>query len=121
MAVPQPDILIPKRVSLTLPAHLYIRGNLYCFRVALPKHLKEGLSRSELRLSLRTSYRHKAKNLARRLYHHLGDILKEKPGLTYLEIRRHLNLYLQRLLEENHSGFSPAQALESDLEPPWHA
>ena len=60
-----------------------------------------------MRLSLRTSYRRKALDIARRLYGHLHKLLELTPISTYKELRRRLNILLQMMLLKDHNDLSP--------------
>jgi len=95
----------PKFRQLTIPTRLYSRGNFYYFRVVLPDSVEPQPEhgRLEIRLSLRTAFRQTAKKLAHKLYYYLRALLDEVPMMDYLEIKRRMNQYLQKMLEDDHN------------------
>jgi hypothetical protein len=90
----------PKANSRTVaghvPTHLYRKGNIYYFRFALPKHLKDRLGGVEVRLSLRTAYVRKANVLAGKLRDALMANLQgtPMPTLSLTEIKSRLAMLL---------------------------
>jgi integrase len=73
-----------------VPSHLYRKGNIYYFRYALPKYLKEHLGGVEVRLSLRTAYVREAGVLAGKLRDAITVSLREMPMLPLSEIKARL-------------------------------
>jgi len=100
---PSEPLKLPQ-TNARVPAHLYKRKGLYYFRVVISDKLRQRLECSELRLSLRTAYRRNALELSWRLHIYFHELLESYPMLTYKEIRRRLNIYLQRQLERNHDN-----------------
>lgn len=94
-----------------VPAYLGLKRGIYYFRYALPKDFKRALGRNELRISLRTSYLRTARFRARMLFAEVGKIFLEGSMLDYKEIRRRMNILLQRLLERDHEDLSEKKAL----------
>ena len=82
------------------PAYLYCKRKIYYFRYAFPANLRKSLGRAELRVSLQTSYVRIARFRARMLSAEIGNMILEGFMLDYKEIRRRMNILLQRLLEQ---------------------
>ena len=98
----------PSRSSRTLPpSYLYLKRNIYYFRYALSAQWQELLQHAEIRISLRTSYRRPAKARALLLFAELTIILAGGQMITYQEIRRRLNILLQRFLAADAERFQP--------------
>ena len=95
-----------KSASSATGQHLYSRGKFYYFRSVLPVRPQQGSDRKEIRLALRTGYRHLAKRLATKLQAHLYE-LAEEPLIDYSEIKRRMNRYLRGLLEQDHNNLEP--------------
>ncbi len=93
------------------PTYLLLKRNIYYFRYALPRESQRTLGRSELRISLRTSYLRTARFRARMLFAEVGKIFLEGMMLEYKEIRRRMNILLQRLLEQEHADLSTRNGL----------
>lgn len=91
------------------PSYLYRKRNIYYFRYALPDTWKGLLRRDEIRLSLRTAYRRIARPRALMLFAQLTALLSGEQMLTYKEIRRRLNIYLQHLLEVDSRSLEPSK------------
>ena len=66
-----------------------------------------GSARKEIRLALHTGYRHRAKRLAIRLKAHLYELTAVESLLDYTEIKRRMNQYLRKLLEQDHNNLEP--------------
>ena len=94
-------------VSLSKPSHLCLKRNIYYFRFVLNGDLRQYLGCSEIRISLRTAYVREASDRSKQLYCLLKTILKERPVLTYSEIKTRLNRLLAALVENQ------AQRLEA--------
>jgi len=92
-------------------SHLYLKSNVYYFRYAFAEPYAAQIGRSEFRLSLRTSYARKARWLSGRIFSELMILIKEKPMLDYLEIRRRLNKCLINMLAEDDMDISKRQKL----------
>ena len=105
--IASPENLKPSRSNSRVPSHLYKRQGLYYFRVVIPDKLKQRFGRSELRISLRTAYRQIAKSLAQELYAHLNSLFRDDSMIDYPEIKRRMNQYLQKLLEDDHYSTQP--------------
>ncbi|WP_308585172.1 DUF6538 domain-containing protein [uncultured Desulfovibrio sp.] len=88
------------------PAYLYCKRKIYYFRYAFPANLRKSLGRAELRVSLQTSYVRIARFRARMLSAEIGNMILEGFMLDYKEIRRRMNILLQRLLEQDHADLS---------------
>ena len=88
------------------PAYLYCKRKIYYFRYAFPANLRKSLGRAELRVSLQTSYLRIARFRARMLSAVIGNMILEGFMLDYKEIRRRMNILLQRLLEQDHADLS---------------
>lgn len=88
------------------PAYLYCKRKIYYFRYAFPANLRKSLGRAELRVSLQTSYLRIARFRARMLSAEIGNMILEGFMLDYKEIRRRMNILLQRLLEQDHADLS---------------
>lgn len=88
------------------PAYLYCKRKIYYFRYAFPANLRKSLGRAELRVSLKTSYLRIARFRARMLSAEIGNMILEGFMLDYKEIRRRMNILLQRLLEQDHADLS---------------
>ena len=67
------------------PSHLYSKRSIYYFRFVLNNELRQYLNRTEIRISLRTSYIRAASHRAKQLYCLLKNTLKEAYMLTYNE------------------------------------
>jgi len=93
------------------PAYLYLKRSIYYFRYALPKESRLHWGRSELRLSLRTSYLRTARFRARMLLAEVEKTFLEDTMLEYREIRRRMNILLQRMLAQDHADLSEKKAL----------
>lgn len=107
--------LKPSLSNSRVPAHLYKRDGLYYFRVVISDKFRQRLDRSELRISLRTAYRRNALALSSRLHVFFYELLESDPMLTYKEIKRRLNIYLQRQLEADHDNISLPPSVEDSL------
>lgn len=88
------------------PAYLYCKRKIYYFRYAFPANLRKSLGRAELRVSLQTSYLRIARFRVRMLSAEIGNMILEGFMLDYKEIRRRMNILLQRLLEQDHADLS---------------
>lgn len=88
------------------PAYLYCKRKIYYFRYAFPANLRKSLGRAELRVSLQTSYLRIARFRARMLSAEIGNMILEGFMLNYKEIRRRMNILLQRLLAQDHADLS---------------
>lgn len=93
------------------PAYLCLKRSIYYFRYALPKESRLHWGRSELRLSLRTSYLRTARFRARMLLAEVEKTFLEDTMLEYREIRRRMNILLQRMLAQDHADLSEKKAL----------
>ena len=93
------------------PAYLCLKRSIYYFRYALPKEPRLHWGRSELRLSLRTSYLRTARFRARMLLAEVEKTFLEDTMLEYREIRRRMNILLQRMLAQDHADLSEKKAL----------
>ena len=93
------------------PAYLCLKRSIYYFRYALPKEPRLYWGRSELRLSLRTSYLRAARFRARMLLAEVEKMFIEENMLEYREIRRRMNILLQRMLAQDHADLSEKKAL----------
>ena len=87
------------RAHTHVPSYLYRKGNIYYFRYALPKRLREALGGTEIRLSLRTAYMRQAKKLADKLYDAVLKGLEGQQMLTLQEIKQRLALLVSDLAE----------------------
>ena len=83
------------------PAYLCLKRSIYYFRYALPREPRLHWGRSELRLSLRTSYLRAARFRARMLLAEVEKMFLEENMLEYREIRRRMNILLQRMLAQD--------------------
>ena len=95
---------VPAKSSV--PSYLYLNGNLYYFRMVVPKELQEHWGQKEIRLSLRTAHRRKARMRAMLLFAELSSAISGGAMLSLTEIRRRMNTLLQSLLEQDHYDFS---------------
>ena len=93
------------------PAYLYRKRNIYYFRYALPKTLKQHWGCSEVRISLRTAYLRVAKFRARMMYAEIAKTVLDVTMLEYKEIRRRMNILLQRLLDADHKDISKREGI----------
>ena len=82
------------------PSYLYLNGNLYYFRIIVPRELRKHWGRKEIRLSLRTAHRRKARARAILLFAELSSAISGGNMLGLTEIRRRRNTLLQSLLEQ---------------------
>lgn len=83
--------------------HLYLRGNIYYFRYALPKKLKERMGQSEIRVSLRTGFLQEARKLSRHIWSRFTDEFMADKGRTIQEIRD----FITREWEEKFKAEAP--------------
>ena len=88
------------------PTYLCLKRSIYYFRYVLSAEYRQRLSRSEVRISLRTSYLRVARFRARMLFAEVEKTFLEDIMLEYKEIRRRMNVLLQRLLEQDHRDVS---------------
>lgn len=91
-----------KRISKTprprVPSYLYLKGNIYYFRYALPKTLQKVLGGVEIRCSLRTAYLRKAKFFADKLYNAMKEELRNTM-LSLREIKKRMAALAAQLAE----------------------
>lgn len=78
-------------------SYLYLKRNIYYFRFVFPGKWQHLLGHAEIRMSLRTSYRAKARQWATHLAGTLLQLLYGEGMLDYKEIRRRLNIGLQKM------------------------
>ncbi len=98
-----PALLSPARELQRPPTPplLYLRGTLYYFRFKFPHWLRLLTGHGEIRLSLGTGHLRNARRQGVRLYSELQTLILGGKVLDYIEIKRRLNILLQRdLLEE---------------------
>ena len=93
------------------PSYLYLNGNLYYFRIVVPRELRKLWGRKEIRLSLRTPHRRKARARAMLLFAELSSAISGGNMLCLTEIRRRMNTLLQSLLEQEHYDFSQRRSV----------
>lgn len=93
------------------PSYLYLNGNLYYFRIVVPRELRKHWGRKEIRLSLRTPHRRKARARAMLLFAELSTAISGGAMLGFPEIRRRMNTLLQSLLEQEHYDFSQRRSV----------
>lgn len=93
------------------PSYLYLNGNLYYFRIVVPRELRKLWGRKEIRLSLRTPHRRKASARAMLLFAELSSAISGGNMLGLTEIRRRMNSLLQSLLEQEHYDFSQRRSV----------
>lgn len=104
------------------PQYLCIKRSIYYFRYALPSAYRKYLARSEVRISLRTSYLRVARFRARMLFAEIERAFLEGIMLDYKEIRRRMNILLQNILEQDHRNISERKGLsiqERDIDIPY--
>ena len=90
---------VTPRTFLCYPHHVCLKGNVYYFRFALPKHKKNILGGTEVQLSLRTPYLREAKLRASKLHTGLAALLEEKPMLQLKTIKEKLTILLLEAIE----------------------
>ena len=90
-----------------LPSHLHNRAGIYYFRLVMSERLRLKFKRVEIRISLRTAYRRKALELSGRFYVYFHQMAENDPMISYKELRRRLNIYLQYQLEADYNCVLP--------------
>ncbi|MBR6466909.1 MAG: hypothetical protein IKT16_02015, partial [Desulfovibrio sp.] len=101
----QPPTLQREHVQKS-PSHLYLRGNVWYFRYALPPRLKKALSCSEIRLSLSTPYVSDARKYAPALRACLEGMLLTEADIDIPQIKAKLNEKLDELIAEQNKDSS---------------
>jgi len=102
------------------PTYLAMKRGIYYFRYVLPMSLKVAWKRSELRISLQTAYLRIARYRARLLHAEVERHLLEGMMLEYREIRRRMNILLQRMLEQEHANLKKRDGIKiGDINIPY--
>ena len=87
--------------------YLFIRNNIYYFRLALTDWQRKLLGRREIRVSLHTPYKKEADKYAQQLHEAIANFLSEKPE-PYVDVQGHItekiNSILSRKSEKPVSG-----------------
>lgn len=83
--------------------HLYLRGNIYYFRYALPKSMKDRVGHAEIRISLRTGFLQEARKLSRCLWSILMEEIMPDQERTFQEIKDCVG----KAWEEKHKSEAP--------------
>ena len=91
------------------PSYLYRKRNIYYFRYVIPKHMRDSLGGTEIRLSLRTAYVREAKPLADRLHDALRTDLQGQLMLTLQEIKKRLAALVTNLADFQASQFEKVE------------
>lgn len=87
-----------------MPSHLYLRFNTYYFRQAVPVDLRSIVGRQEIRLSLRTGGKSKARLAARKISALLSDLIQFIRGMILMgykdEVKAQMDTLLRDMLAE---------------------
>ena len=85
-------------------SYLYLNGNLYYFRIVVPRELRKLWGRKEIRLSLRTPHRRKARARAMLLFAELSSAISGGNMLVSQNSTAHEHSAAS-LLEQEHYDF----------------
>ncbi len=77
--------------------YLFIRNNIYYFRLALTEWQRKLLGRREIRVSLHTPYKKEADKYAQQLHEAIANFLAEKPE-PYVDVQGHITEKINSIL-----------------------
>ncbi|MBI9078245.1 MAG: site-specific integrase [Pseudodesulfovibrio sp.] len=103
------------------PNHLYLKGNIYYFRQSVPADIRPYVGQSEVRVSLRTGFRAKARPYANRLSSGVSSIIKLLRGMIDMgfqdDVKAKWDDYIQwELRETEERGFDGTPVYKSSSE-----
>ena len=108
-------------------SHLYLKGNIFYFRQSVPADLRPYVGQSEVRVSLRTGFRAKARPQASQLASSVSHIIKHLRGMISMgfqeDVRKQWEEYIKSALAafdnqafEGKEPFLPTDKIDSALQ-----